>query len=111
MKKRFSLLAVLVLFSMAAFAQQALWGGQDIISPEIHPDNTVTFRFLAPKAIRVQVTGDFLPTQKVETQFGTADVPGTADLKEGEKGVWEYTTPQPLPSELYSYSFRIPRLI
>ena len=105
MKKRFSLLAVLVLFSMAAFAQQALWGGQDIISPEIHPDNTVTFRFLAPKAIRVQVTGDFLPTQKVETQFGTADVPGTADLKEGEKGVWEYTTPQPLPSELYSYSF------
>ena len=60
---------------------------------------------MAPKAIKVQVTGDFLPTQKMETQFGLVDVPGTVDLKEGKEGVWEYTTPEPLPSELYSYSF------
>lgn len=33
------------------------------------------------------------------------DVPGVADLKEGEKGVWEYTTPEPLSSELYNYTF------
>ena len=41
----------------------------------------------------------------METQFGLVDVPGTVDLKEGKEGVWEYTTPEPLPSELYSYSF------
>ena len=103
--KRLSILAVFMLISVITFAQQALWGSQNIISPEIHPDNTVTFRFMAPKAIKVQVTGDFLPTQKMETQFGLVDVPGTVDLKEGKEGVWEYTTPEPLPSELYSYSF------
>lgn len=103
--KRLSFLAVFMLISVITFAQQALWGSQNIISPEIHPDNTVTFRFMAPKAIKVQVTGDFLPTQKMETQFGLVDVPGTVDLKEGKEGVWEYTTPEPLPSELYSYSF------
>ena len=86
--KRLSILAVFMLISVITFAQQALWGSQNIISPEIHPDNTVTFRFMAPKAIKVQVTGDFLPTQKMETQFGLVDVPGTVDLKEGKEGVW-----------------------
>ena len=57
--KRLSILAVFMLISVITFAQQALWGSQNIISPEIHPDNTVTFRFMAPKAIKVQVTGDF----------------------------------------------------
>ena len=89
--KRLSILAVFMLISVITFAQQALWGSQNIISPEIHPDNTVTFRFMAPKAIKVQ--------------FGLVDVPGTVDLTEGKEGVWEYTTPEPLPSELYSYSF------
>ncbi len=88
-------------------AQQALWGGQNIVSPEIHKDNTVTFRFRAPKAVKVQVTGDFLPTQKKESSYGTYDAPGIADLQEGTDGVWEYTTPGPLESELYSYSFLV----
>ena len=52
--KRLSILAVFMLISVITFAQQALWGSQNIISPEIHPDNTVTFRFMAPKAIKVQ---------------------------------------------------------
>lgn len=103
--KKLSILLIMSLLCITSYAQQALWGGQNIVSPEIHPDNTVTFRFHAPKAIKVQVTGDFLPTQKMETPFGTFDGPGTADLKEGENGVWEYTTPAPLASELYSYSF------
>ncbi|MCC8199442.1 MAG: esterase [Tannerellaceae bacterium] len=96
--------------SVVTFAQQALWGGQDIISPEIHPDHTVTFRLLAPKAIKVQVTGDFLPTQPTETPYGTFDLPGVAELTEGEGGLWSYTTPEPLAPELYSYSFIVDRL-
>lgn len=86
-------------------AQQALWGFAALKSPEINPDNTVTFRIHAPKAISVKVTGDFMPTQKMETSFGLVDVPGTADLTEGKDGVWEYTTPSPVSPELYSYSF------
>lgn len=43
----------------------------------------------------------------METEFGTFDVPGVGVLKEGENGVWEYTTPEPLASELYSYTFMV----
>ena len=103
--KRFSLLLALLLMCAITFAQQALWGGAPVVSPEIHDDNTVTFRLKAPKAMKVQVTGDFLPTQKINTPFGEFDGPGVADLKEGKDGVWEFTTPEPLKPELYSYSF------
>lgn len=96
---------MLLVCCASIFAQQALWGGAPVVSPEIHDDNTVTFRLKAPKAVRVQVTGDFLPTQKIKTPFGEFDGPGVADLKEGKEGVWEYTTPEPLQPELYSYSF------
>ena len=104
MKKLFFLSALLLMCTVA-FAQQALWGVAPVVSPEIHDDNTVTFRLKAPKAVKVQVTGDFLPTQKIKTPFGEFDGPGVADLKEGKDGVWEYTTPEPLKPELYSYSF------
>lgn len=43
--KKTSLSILLALISWVAFAQQSLWGGQNIVSPEIHPDNRVTFRF------------------------------------------------------------------
>jgi enterochelin esterase family protein len=92
MKKIFIVTVALFLCEFT-FAQQALWGEQNIVSPEIYENNTVSFRFLAPKAVKVQLTGDFLPAQ------------GLVDLKEGKDGLWEYTTPEPLASELYSYTF------
>lgn len=89
---------------MSAYAQQSLWGGQQINSPEINSDNSVTFRFYAPKAIKVQVTGDFLPPTPVEYNGFKFDIPGFADLVEKEGGVWEFTS-EPLESELYNYNF------
>ena len=97
-------LAALLLLGAAASAQQNLFGGQEIISPEINPDNSVTFRFQAPKAVKVQVTGDFLPSTPMTFGQFTFDAPGVADLVEGQNGVWEYTS-APLESELYNYSF------
>ena len=99
-------LSAMLLMCVLSFAQQALWGGAAVISPEIHEDNTVSFRLKAPKAVRVQVTGDFLPTQKIKTPYGEFDGPGVADLTEKD-GVWEFTTPQPLKPELYSYTFLV----
>ena len=99
--KRLTALTVALLIGVTMFAQQALWGTTPVVSPEIHGNNTVTFRFKAPKAVRVQLTGDFLPVQK-NAKF---EAPGIVDLKEGQEGVWEYTTPEPLKPELYSYSF------
>ena len=104
MKKAVSMVVVMLLCTFT-YAQQALWGSAPVVSPEIHDNNTVTFRLKAPKATKVQVTGDFLPTQKFKTSSGEFDGPGVADLKEGKDGVWEFTTPKPLKSELYSYSF------
>lgn len=83
---------MVLLMPVAALAQQALWGGSKLISPEIHENKTVTFRIKAPKAVKVQVLGDFLSK-------------GVADLVENKEGVWEYATPEPLAPELYSYAF------
>ena len=92
MKKLFTLWAVCLLSMLTAVAQDAIFvQNQEIVSPEVNADGTVTFRLVAPKAITAQVWGDFLPE-------GTL-----ADMTE-ENGVWTYTS-APLPAELYSYYF------
>ena len=68
---------------MAMWAQQALWGGTAVVSPEINSDNTVTFRLKAPKAVSVQITGDFLPSRPDDTPRVIWEAPGIADLKVG----------------------------
>src|SRR5690554_7116804 len=88
-------------------AQEALWGGQAIISPEINEDKSVTFRLNVLLAEKVEVTGDFLPRKIIKSNTGEYDIPGTAVLVKNNKGVWEFTTPEPLTSELYSYSFNV----
>lgn len=105
MKKRtLSVLSMILSIFASANGQEALFGNQQILSPEIHGDKSVTFRFLAPNADSVLVTGDFLPTIKAESPFGMVDAPGKARLVKDGKGVWAYTT-GPLPPELYNYSF------
>ena len=110
MKKIVLAIAALCI-GLSAHAQQALWGGPSVESPVINADGTVTFRFQAPKAIKVEVTGDFLPTQKMEVEFNgnkmTFDAPGVGELKEGKGGVWEYTTPFVVAPDLYNYTFRV----
>ena len=103
--RKIVLLSVFMLMCAMTFAQQALWGGAPVVSPEIHNDNTVTFRLKAPKAVKVQVTGDFLSPQTIQTPKGEFAIPGTVDMKEGKEGIWEYTTAEPLKPELYGYSF------
>ncbi|MDE6464769.1 MAG: esterase [Muribaculaceae bacterium] len=92
-KSLFAALAVAVSIP-AVQAQQALWGAPQSNSPEVHPDNTVTFRLLAPEANSVGLTGDFL-----DAPFKT--------MERDSAGIWSYTTPAPLAPELYSYSFFI----
>ncbi|MDD2293632.1 MAG: alpha/beta hydrolase-fold protein [Bacteroidales bacterium] len=107
MRKIIISLSLLVAVCFGASAQQALWGGQNIVSPEIKADNTVTFRYVAPKARTVQVSGDFIKPTKTKINWGgreiEMDVPVPVDMVEKD-GIWEYTT-EALPSELYSYSF------
>jgi len=99
MRKQLLLLAAFcILASTCSLAQQALWGAPGIISPELKTDNTVTFRFLAPDAKEVKISGDWMPVQ--------GWVPGLEAMTKGEKGIWTYTTAV-LPSDLYGYSFTV----
>ena len=62
-----------------------------LVSPEIHADNTVTFRLKAPDANKVALWGD---------------LSGNAELDKDENGVWT-TTIGPLAPDIYGYSFRV----
>lgn len=104
--KKFIFLLGIFLGVFTCSAQQALWGFSQIVSPETHPDNSVTFRMKAPDAKSVQVTGDFLPTVPTETPYGTFDAPGVADMVKNADGVWEFTS-DVLSPELYSYTFLV----
>lgn len=108
--KKSVLLAFSISLSFTALAQQAIWGVPTIISPDVHPDKTVTFRLDAPKAKQVVVTGDFLPVEKITTPYGAFDAPGKAELVKNSDGLWEFTTTAPLSPELYSYTFIVDSL-
>jgi enterochelin esterase-like enzyme len=62
-----------------------------LVTPEVHPDNSVTFRFLAPNAQEV----------KLERE-GAEPVP----MQKDEQGVWSVTT-APLAPDYYGYSILV----
>ena len=80
---------------IGASAQERLFNSASVQSPVVNADGTVTFNLFAPKAVKVEVTGDFLPEQS-----------NVAALTEGPNGVWSYTTGKLAP-EMYSYTFNI----
>lgn len=96
MKHLSMLLICFALITNTSIAQQALWGGNEITSPEVKTDCTVVFRFLAPGAKEVKITGDWLPSQ--------GWTPGSEVMSKDEKGLWSYTSPV-MTSDLHSYSF------
>ncbi|WP_026461527.1 esterase [Adhaeribacter aquaticus] len=61
-----------------------------VVSPEVHADNKVTFRFLAPSAKEV----------KLSAQFDKAPVPMTKEAN----GIWSVTV-GPVKPDMYPYSF------
>jgi enterochelin esterase-like enzyme len=68
---------------------------QTVISPEVHPDNTVTFRFKAPKAREVLL--------HCEGVTNSPNKNGTT-MQKMPDGVWTFTTGQLAP-DIYSYTF------
>jgi enterochelin esterase-like enzyme len=64
-----------------------------LVSPEVRPDRTIVFRFWAPKANEVQLSGDWM---------GGAPVP----LAKNAQGVWT-ATQGPLEPSIYQYAFLV----
>lgn len=98
MKKIIVTLLILIWIPALAFTQQALWQGDNIVSPEVREDGHITFRLLAPEAEDVKLQGDWIPSE--------GWTPGTEDLEKNSEGVWEYTTDEML-SDLYTYYFLV----
>ena len=63
-----------------------------VISPEVHPDNSVTFRFYAANAQKVTLESQFLTSNKLMTKEPS--------------GVWSITVP-PVKPDIYPYCFRV----
>ena len=100
------IISIIALFVFAgAFAQEIgnFMGRQPIVSPEINGNN-ITFRFSAPYADSVKISGGFTPTVKMETQYGSMDVPSSPNMTKDKNGLWSITLPTPAP-ELYTYNF------
>jgi enterochelin esterase family protein len=72
---------------------------ETLVSPEVHPDHTVTFRVYAPKAVEVTLTGDWLATLEARTG-------GTTKMTKGSDGVWTYTS-EPLEATTHLYFFTV----
>lgn len=100
--KKTILLGFIVFASYGLFAQ---FGPPPFKSPEMNADS-ITFRFRAPKAIKVELNGDFLPAKPQKTNFGTFMVPAPVEMKEGKEGIWEYTVHN-LSPDFYSYTFTV----
>src|SRR5271169_3243590 len=81
--------AVLLSVVVATYAQTP--PPKPIVSPEVHPDRTVTFRLRAPNA---QVVNLSLEGVKA------------APMQKDEAGIWTYTSPV-LEPDIYGYTFNI----
>ena len=84
---RFMRLAFAVGFASAAFAQTP---PAPVVSPEVQPDNRVTFRFRAPNVKEVTLSLEGAPKDLA--------------MQKDEQGVWSVTT-EPLVPDFYGYSF------
>ena len=80
--KKLILLGWLLVASLSVFAQQNLWKSQDIESAVVNLDHTVTFRFQAPNAQKVQIAGDFAEI-KEDNPVGGLVGTGLIDMSEG----------------------------
>ena len=66
--------------------------GPLVVSPQVHTDKSVTFRYLAPQAREVNLSA----------QFEKAPVPMAKDAQ----GIWSVTV-GPVNPDIYPYSFRV----
>lgn len=94
MKLKIFTMVALLGACLSAYGQEmnSLMFRAGVKSPEMSKDS-ITFRFVAPKAVKVEVSASWLG-------YNPAKLPMT----EGKNGVWSVRIPKPAP-ELYTYTF------
>ena len=86
MKRSLYLLSIIFLLSASIQGQRP----NLLNSPEVHPDNSVTFRYYSRNAPQVFLSGEFLPTRQ--------------PMQKDTSGVWSVTV-GPVKPDIYPYSF------
>src|SRR5215212_3042539 len=86
MNRSFYIFSALLFTAITSLAQRA----PSISSPEVHVDNTVTFKYYSRNAQKVSLSGEFL----------TANQPMIKDTS----GVWSITV-GPIKPDIYPYAF------
>jgi len=86
MRATFFIVILLFFITVAGSAQRP----PSISSPEVHADNSVTFKYYSRTAQQVSVSGEFSPTR----------IP----MQKDTSGVWSVTVP-PVKPDIYPYSF------
>jgi enterochelin esterase family protein len=87
--------AFLVFWSISLSAQEIPFMRNRIVSPELKPDRTVTFRIFAPSSNKVMVRGSWM------SGMGASE-----SLVKNDTGLWSLTV-GPLDPEIYTYSFTV----
>ncbi len=100
---RMQLMLLVLCFPLMVIGQE-VGSMERLVSPEIADDNSVTFRIKAPKAEKVVLSGNWMPS--VPNEGGMGMTRQTVELTKDEKGVWS-TTVGPLEPELYGYTFLV----
>ncbi|MBL7813773.1 MAG: esterase [Saprospiraceae bacterium] len=91
-KNKTHLLCVIILIGIAYMAKSQPPRGPFVVSPKINTDKSATFRYLAPNAKEVKLSGQFLKAPLAMTK-------DTA-------GIWSVTT-EPIKPDIYPYSFQV----
>ncbi|HUE01279.1 MAG TPA: hypothetical protein VMR62_17015, partial [Bryobacteraceae bacterium] len=84
-------LSAALLIASGAYSQSAQ--PTRLVSPEIHPDRTVTFRLSAPKATEVTLNGSWEGGREIK-------------MAKDNNGVWSVTV-GPLGAQLWGYWFLV----
>lgn len=88
MRQKLYFLSILICVLLPAAAQRP----PAIVSPEVHPDRSITFRYFSKKAAKINLYGEFLK--------------GPVSLTKDTSGIWSVTIP-PVAPDIYPYSFRV----
>lgn len=106
-KQIWSMVCVLAILAlMFSFAPASPIQAQvQVVSPEINPDGTVTFRYFNPDASQVQL---YIEIGKNDLGYMCYSPTGwpLLDMVKDEDGIWSITVP-PMDPDVYNYHFNI----
>src|SRR5512141_289553 len=86
MKRLIYIVTILLLATVSGFAQRP----PSISSPEVHSDNTVTFKYYSRTAQKVSLNGEFLSANQA--------------MMKDTSGIWSITV-GPIKPDIYPYFF------